>query len=83
MKLCKNLVVRYTNTIRLYLSTLPPSVSIFASIALAVNLNREFESLVLDGPIFKKRVVIQESEIKEEDENTARLVVKKAELAEK
>ncbi|KAF5436501.1 asparagine synthase (glutamine-hydrolyzing) [Candidatus Methanophagaceae archaeon] len=43
----------------------------------------EFESLVLDGPMFKKRVVIQESEIKEEDENTARLVVKKAELAEK
>lgn len=43
----------------------------------------EFESLVLDGPIFKKRVVIQESEIKEEDENTARLVVKKAELADK
>jgi len=43
----------------------------------------EFESLVLDGPIFKKRVVIQESGIKEEDENTARLVVKKAELTEK
>ncbi len=43
----------------------------------------EFESLVLDGPIFKKRLVIMESEIVEEDENTARLVVKAAELVEK
>ncbi len=40
----------------------------------------EFESLVLDGPMFKKRLVILESEIKEEDENTARLMVKVAKL---
>ncbi|MCD6455807.1 MAG: diphthine--ammonia ligase [Methanophagales archaeon] len=42
----------------------------------------EFESLVLDGPaqMFKKRVVIEESEIVEEDANTARLVVKEARL---
>ncbi len=40
----------------------------------------EFESLVRDGPIFKKRLVVQESEIVEEDENTARLVVNKAKL---
>ncbi len=45
----------------------------------------EFESLVLDGPasMFKKRLVIVESEIEEEDENTARLVVKAAKLVEK
>jgi len=40
----------------------------------------EFESLVLDGPMFKKRLVILKSEIEEEDENTARLVVNKAKL---
>jgi diphthine-ammonia ligase len=43
----------------------------------------EFESLVLDGPMFKKRLVILKSEIVEEDENTARLVVKEAKLARK
>ena len=43
----------------------------------------EFESLVLDGPIFKKRLVIVESEIVEENENTARLMVKEAKLLEK
>lgn len=43
----------------------------------------EFESLVLDGPIFKKGVVIVESEIVEEDANTARLMVKAAKLVEK
>lgn len=45
----------------------------------------EFESLVLDGPkeLFKKRLVVLESEVVEEDENTARLVVKKARLEEK
>ncbi len=43
----------------------------------------EFESLVLDGPLFRKRLVIMESEIEEEDENTARLVVKAARLEEK
>jgi len=35
---------------------------------------------VLDGPMFQKRLVIMESEIVEEDENTARLVVKAAKL---
>ncbi|MDI6885955.1 MAG: diphthine--ammonia ligase [archaeon] len=40
----------------------------------------EFESLVLDGPPFKKRLVIVDSEILEENENTARLVVKEAKL---
>ena len=43
----------------------------------------EFESLVLDGPMFKKRLEIVASEIIEEDENTARLMVKEATLAEK
>jgi diphthine-ammonia ligase len=52
----------------------------------AINISGEggeFESLVLDGPIFKKRLVILESEILEEDENTARLVVKETRLEEK
>jgi diphthine-ammonia ligase len=43
----------------------------------------EFESLVLDGPMFKKRLVIVDSEIVEEDAYTARLVVKEAKLLEK
>jgi len=43
----------------------------------------EFESLVLDGPMFTKRIVIKESGIVEEDENTARLMVREAELVEK
>jgi asparagine synthase (glutamine-hydrolysing) len=43
----------------------------------------EFESLVLDGPMFKKRLVIVESEIVEEGANTARLVVKEAKLVER
>ena len=45
----------------------------------------EFESLVLDGPasMFKKKLVIVKSEILEEDENTARLIVKAAKLKDK
>ncbi len=45
----------------------------------------EFESLVLDGPasMFRKRLVILKSEIVEEGENTARLVVKEAKLVAK
>ena len=43
----------------------------------------EYESLVLDGPPFNKRLVIMESEIRDEGEYTARLVVKKAALQEK
>jgi len=40
----------------------------------------EFESLVLNCPLFKKRIEILDKEIIEEDENTAEMVVKKAEL---
>ncbi|MBU2559966.1 diphthine--ammonia ligase [archaeon] len=40
----------------------------------------EFESIVLDGPMFKKKVKIDDFEIIEESENTARMVVKKASL---
>jgi asparagine synthase (glutamine-hydrolysing) len=43
----------------------------------------EFESLVLDGPVFKQRLVVEESEIVEEDAHTARLVVRAAKLVEK
>ncbi len=43
----------------------------------------EFESLVLDCPLFKKKLVITESELKEESTNVARFIVKKAELKEK
>ena len=40
----------------------------------------EFESLVIDCPLFSKSIEIVEKEIVEEDENTAQMVVKKAEL---
>jgi len=43
----------------------------------------EFESLVLDGPMFKKRIKIDDFEIIEENKYTARMVVKKARLADK
>ena len=43
----------------------------------------EFESLVLDCPIFKKRLVIEKFVIKEENEYTARMVVKKTKLEKK
>jgi asparagine synthase (glutamine-hydrolysing) len=43
----------------------------------------EYESLVIDGPIFKKRIVIEDFEIKEESKNTATLFIKKAKLTEK
>ncbi len=43
----------------------------------------EFESLVLDCPMFKKRIVIKEKIIISESEDVARLLIKKAELAEK
>ncbi|MFC1742061.1 diphthine--ammonia ligase [Nanoarchaeota archaeon] len=43
----------------------------------------EFESLVLDGPMFSKRVVVDEVEVVEESENVARWVVKKASLVKK
>ncbi|MFH1770731.1 MAG: diphthine--ammonia ligase [archaeon] len=37
----------------------------------------EFETLVLDGPIFKKKITIDKFSINEENDNTATLVVKK------
>lgn len=40
----------------------------------------EFESLVLDGPMFKKKIAVTDSEVVEESENVARFVVKKAKL---
>lgn len=40
----------------------------------------EFETLVLDCPLFKKKLVLEETEIFEENKNTARLIIKKAEL---
>ncbi len=43
----------------------------------------EFESVVLDCPLFRKRIELQEAEISEENKNTARLVIKKARLVQK
>jgi len=43
----------------------------------------EAESLVLDAPMFNKKIEIIDSEIIEENENVARLVIKKAKLTEK
>ena len=43
----------------------------------------EYESLVLDGPIFKKRIVILDYEKQMENDITGRLEIKKAELVEK
>jgi len=40
----------------------------------------EWESLMVDGPIFKKRINIIDSLVKEESENVAELIIKKAEL---
>lgn len=43
----------------------------------------ELESLVLDCPLFKKRLTIKQFEIKEENNYTARMIVKNADLGEK
>jgi diphthine-ammonia ligase len=43
----------------------------------------EYESLVLDCPLFKKRIRIKDSRIAEESLNTATLIIKKAELEDK
>ncbi|MBR9675726.1 diphthine--ammonia ligase [Candidatus Woesearchaeota archaeon] len=43
----------------------------------------EFESLVLSGPNYDEKLVIEEAEILEEDENTARLIIKYAKLENK
>ena len=43
----------------------------------------EFESLVIDCPLFKKKLVIEEFTIMEEDEYTARMLIQKADLRDK
>jgi diphthine-ammonia ligase len=43
----------------------------------------EFESLVLNCPLFKKKLLIEETEILEDNECTARLLIKKATLVKK
>jgi len=43
----------------------------------------EFESLVIDCPLFKKKLVIEEFTIMEENEYTARMLIQKACLEEK
>jgi asparagine synthase (glutamine-hydrolysing) len=43
----------------------------------------EFESLTLDCPLFKKKIKIIDSEIKQENENTAKLIIKKATICRK
>ncbi|MBW2991605.1 diphthine--ammonia ligase, partial [Candidatus Woesearchaeota archaeon] len=40
----------------------------------------EYESLVLDGPNFSKKIKIEKSKIVEENKNTAKLIIEKAEL---
>ena len=43
----------------------------------------EFETLMIDGPIFKKKIKVMESRIEEENKQTATLVIKKARLMRK
>ena len=43
----------------------------------------EFESLVLDCPLFNKKIEILDSEIIDENKNTAKLIIKKAKLSSK
>ncbi len=43
----------------------------------------EYESLVLDCPLFKKEIILKETIIESENQITARLIIKKAELKEK
>jgi len=43
----------------------------------------EFESLVLNGPLFKKKIILEDVELIEEDKYTAYLNIKKAKLIEK
>ena len=43
----------------------------------------EFESLVLDGPLFKKKIVLEEIEVIEEDKYTSYLNIKRAKLVDK
>ncbi|MEK6809324.1 MAG: diphthine--ammonia ligase [Nanoarchaeota archaeon] len=41
----------------------------------------EFESLVLDCPLFTKKIMLEKIEVIEEDKNRAHLIIKKAKLA--
>ncbi|MDP7115881.1 MAG: diphthine--ammonia ligase [Candidatus Woesearchaeota archaeon] len=43
----------------------------------------EYETLVLDAPLFNKKIIITNSTIKEDNKNTARLIIKKAEIKNK
>ena len=43
----------------------------------------EYDSIVLDCPMFRKKIKIIESAVEIDDEHTGRLVIKKVELAEK
>lgn len=43
----------------------------------------EFESLVLDCPLFKKKLIVKQTEVLEENKNAARLIIKKAVLVKK
>ena len=43
----------------------------------------EFESVVLDCPLFKKKIIIDEIEVREQNKNTATLIIKKAHLQQK
>jgi len=43
----------------------------------------EFESIVLDCPLFKRRIIIEEMEMREEGKNSAHIVITKARLGEK
>ena len=43
----------------------------------------EFESLVLDAPCFKKKIVVEKAHIEKENEYTARYVIEKAALVKK
>ena len=43
----------------------------------------EFESVVLDCPLFKKKIIIEEAEIREEGKYCAHIIIRKAGLGEK
>lgn len=43
----------------------------------------EYETMVLDGPLFTQKIVLDKTEIHEENKNTATLIIKKAHLEEK
>lgn len=43
----------------------------------------EFESVVLDCPLFQQRIELKTTQILEENKNTARVVIKKARLVPK